>query len=171
MSTPSGIGSTSEGSESVKRSAPIEQSRSWRIRNARIGGASRGNVPPLSGCENGKLQVEATPSLTTAAPSSSASSASSASAFDWATASPATRIGRSARTSRRAASSIAARSPTRRGATRVDPPRSMSRSAFSTSTGSERNTGPVGWASAVLTARRTMRGRSSSRWASVDHFT
>ena len=39
------------------------------MRSARIGGASRGNVPPQSGCENGKLQVEATPSLTTGAPS------------------------------------------------------------------------------------------------------
>ncbi len=46
----------------------------------------------------------------------------------------------------------------------------MSRSLFSTSTGSERKTGPVGWASAVFTARRTMRGRSSRRCASVDHL-
>src|SRR3989304_5954117 len=64
-------------------------------------------------------------------------------------------IGRSARARSRAASSTAARSPTIRGATRVGAPSSRSRSAFSTSTGSERNTGPVGWANAVFAARGT----------------
>ena len=92
----------------------------------------------------GKLHVEATPSVTTGAPSSSASSISSGIAPECATASPATSSGLSARARRRAASSIAVRSPTMRGATRVEAPRSMSRSALSTSTGSERNTGPVG---------------------------
>ncbi len=80
-------------------------------------------------------------------------------------------MGRVAFTSRSAAASIAARSPRMRGATRVDCMRSSSRSAFSTSTGSEMNTGPVGCAIAVLTARRTARGRSSSRVISCDHFT
>ena len=44
-SRPCGIGSTSEGSERVKRSPPTEQSRSYCMRKARIGGASRGNEP------------------------------------------------------------------------------------------------------------------------------
>src|SRR5207302_1877394 len=81
-----------------------------------------------------------------------------ASASPWATASPAMMSGRSALASSRAARSTASRSPTIRGAIRVEPPRSRSRSALSTSTGRERNTGPVGCARAVLVARRTRRG-------------
>ena len=39
------------------------------------------------------------------------------------------------------------------------------------SPGSEMNTGPVGGVVAILAARRTMRGRSSSRVTSTAHFT
>ena len=88
-----------------------------------------------------------------------------------ATASPAMMSGRSAAARSVAAASSAARSPRIRGATRVGAPRSISPSAFSTSTGSDRNTGPVGGASAVFAARWTMRGRSSRRCTSADHFT
>ena len=39
------------------------------------------------------------------------------------------------------------------------------------SPGSEMNTGPVGGVVAILAARRTIRGRSSSRVTSTAHFT
>ena len=169
--SPGGIGSTSSGSESVKRSPPTENSKSWRIRSARIGGPVRGIEPAWSRWVNGNEHVLATPSVMTGAPISSATSASSARASPWATASPAMISGFLAFASSSAARATAARSPTMRGATRVGAPRSRSRSAFRTSTGSERKTGPLGCENAVFTARCTMRGRSSSRRASVDHFT
>ena len=43
--SPSGIGSTSEGSESVKRSPPTEKRRSCPISILRMGGPKRGNGP------------------------------------------------------------------------------------------------------------------------------
>ena len=48
-------------------------------------------------------------------------------------------------------------SPRMRGATRVGSSRSMSASFFRMSPGSDRNTGPVGGASAVFAARCTQR--------------
>ncbi len=47
----------------------------------------------------------------------------------------------------------------------------MPASLFRMSPGSEMNTGPVGGVIATLAARRTMRGRSSSRVTSTAHFT
>ena len=47
----------------------------------------------------------------------------------------------------------------------------MPASALRMSPGSEMNTGPVGGVMATLAARRTMRGRSSSRVTSTAHFT
>ena len=47
----------------------------------------------------------------------------------------------------------------------------MPASALRMSPGSEMNTGPVGGVVAILAARRTMRGRSSSRVTSTAHFT
>ena len=55
-----------------------------------------------------------------------------------------------------AAASTAARSPRNRGATRVGAIRSSSPSDLRMSPGSDRNTGPVGGANAVLAARCTM---------------
>ena len=110
-------------------------------------------------------------SVYTGAPSSSATSTISFSASPWAMASPAIRMGRLALARRSAAASTAALSPRVRGPMRVGASRSSSRSAFRTSTGSEMNTGPVGWASAVLAARRTARGRSSRRVISCAHLT
>ena len=54
---------------------------------------------------------------------------------------------------------------------RVERPSSMPASAFKISPGSEMNTGPVGGVVAILAARRTIRGRSSSRVTSTAHFT
>ncbi len=79
--------------------------------------------------------------------------------------------GRFADASTFAAASIAARSPRTFVATRVGAIRSMSASCFRMSPGSDRNTGPVGGASAVLQARCTISGKSCSRWTSSDHFT
>ena len=70
-----------------------------------------------------------------------------------------------------AAASTAARSPRILGATRVGAPSSITPSAWSTSAGKDRKTGPVGGASAVFAARWTRRGRSSRRRTSADHFT
>ena len=47
----------------------------------------------------------------------------------------------------------------------------MPASALRMSPGSEMNTGPVGGVVAILAARRTIRGRSSSRVTSTAHFT
>ena len=58
-----------------------------------------------------------------------------------------------------------------RVSTRVERPSSMPASALRMSPGSEMNTGPVGGVVAILAARRTMRGRSSSRVTSTAHFT
>ena len=64
--------------------------------------------------------------------------------------------GRLACASTAAAASTAARSPRSRGAMRVGAIRSSSASDLRMSPGSDRNTGPVGGASAVLAARCTM---------------
>ena len=58
-----------------------------------------------------------------------------------------------------------------RVSTRVERPSSMPASEFRISPGSEMNTGPVGGVVAILAARRTIRGRSSSRVTSTAHFT
>ena len=58
-----------------------------------------------------------------------------------------------------------------RVSTRVERPSSMPASALRISPGSEMNTGPVGGVVAILAARRTIRGRSSSRVTSTAHFT
>ena len=58
-----------------------------------------------------------------------------------------------------------------RVSTRVERPSSMPASALRMSPGSEMNTGPVGGVVAILAARRTIRGRSSSRVTSTAHFT
>ncbi len=55
--------------------------------------------------------------------------------------------------------------------TRVDRLSSMPASALRISPGNEMNTGPVGGVVAILAARRTIRGRSSSRVTSTAHFT
>jgi hypothetical protein len=47
----------------------------------------------------------------------------------------------------------------------------MPASELRISPGSEMNTGPVGGVVAILAARRTIRGRSSSRVTSTAHFT
>src|SRR4029453_16597657 len=51
---PSGIGSTSDGSESVKRSPPTEKRRSCPMSMLRMGGPRRGKGPAERGCGNGK---------------------------------------------------------------------------------------------------------------------
>ncbi len=72
---------------------------------------------------------------------------------------------------RRASARSASGAGATRASTRVGRPRSSSASAFRMSPGSEMNTGPVGGVVAILAARRTMRGRSSSRVTSTAHFT
>ena len=79
--------------------------------------------------------------------------------------------GRLACASTAAAASTAARSPRSRGAMRVGAIRSSSASDLRMSPGSDRNTGPVGGASAVLAARCTSRGRSATRPTSSAHLT
>ena len=66
---------------------------------------------------------------------------------------------------------IAAASPLIPLATRLGAPRSRSALSVRISPGNDRNTGPIGGANAVFTARWIARGRSSSRRTSSDHFT
>ena len=79
--------------------------------------------------------------------------------------------GRSACSMRLASASSTASLGRVRVSTRVEAPSSMPASALRMSPGSEMNTGPVGGVIATLAARRTMRGRSSSRVTSTAHFT
>ena len=79
--------------------------------------------------------------------------------------------GRSALRMRAASACNASSDGFTRVSTRVERPRSMPASALRISPGSEMNTGPVGGVVAILAARRTIRGRSSSRVTSTAHFT
>ena len=54
---------------------------------------------------------------------------------------------------------------------RVGKPNSIDASSSRIDPGKLRNTGPIGGVIAILAARRTMRGKSSIRVTSNDHFT
>ena len=148
-----GIGSMSDGKDSVNRSPPTENSTSYWSRILRIGPCMRAIAPRNNGCDAGNDAVDGTSSQYTGAPISSASSISSACALDSATASPAMISGRLASARMVAACLTAAGSPRSCVAMRVGTNRSTSPSALRTSPGNERKTGPVGGASAVLAAR------------------
>ena len=60
---PGGIGSTSEGSDSVNRSPPTENSTSYWSSTLRTSGASRIIEPRNSGCEDGYDAVLGTNSV------------------------------------------------------------------------------------------------------------
>jgi hypothetical protein len=107
----------------------------------------------------------------TAQPSASAKAAASSSASLFTSSSPTIITGRSAASTRRAIASRIASDGRTRVWTRLEASRSSSASAFSTSPGSDRNTGPVGGVVAIFAARRTIRGRSSSRPTSTAHLT
>jgi hypothetical protein len=131
----------------------------------------RVNAPRYSGCSLGNDAAYGTDCWYTAAPISSASIAASAKASRVASSWPATIAGRLAASSRAASRSSASSEGRVAASTRVACPRSSSASASSTSPGRLTNTGPVGGVSATFAARRRMRGRSSTRVASIAHFT
>ena len=101
----------------------------------------------------------------------SAKFAISSNASEVTTSCPTRSAGRSALTKR--AARLARTSSVGRvtASIRVDWPRSTPFSSFRTSPGRDRKTGPVGGVVAILAARRTILGMSSSRVISVAHFT
>ena len=169
---PGGIGSTSDGSDSVNRSPPTENSTScWsstlrivrrephhRAAEQRMRGRKRRRARHELGIDRRAEQLGKLDQLGMRAALRHRVAGDDQRALRL-------REQRRGRLDRRAVAAQRAAPPASAPAGRCRP------SALRMSPGSDRNTGPVGGASAVLAARCTSRGRSARRCTSVDHFT
>ena len=148
------------------RLVPATRAASKFSRRLRTSGAQSGSPPAYNGCPggNGNRPCEVPLSENTGAPSISAIATNSATAPASVTRLPARITGcRAAANSAAAWRSASTGGRTRRSGTRGGVRSKPMHGSICRSTGSARNTGPVGGVSAVCTARRTTVGKSWTR--------
>ena len=167
---PRGNGVPSVWRNQVKTFAPTIKSASQSSSAFRTPPGDGKRPPRHSAWFPGKFVRRKTGSPWTRAPSSSASAVSSGTACDRATPSPAMMMGAWAPVRSSTARARAPGSGRERAAIAVGPAPVSSTAGLMRSIGNERNTGPVGGVSAILSARRSATGASSARRISYDHL-